>query len=146
VVLGTLHEQLSYPGHARAFSDEELRAALERVNLPHLELRCGGFHRELDFDKVLSVGEQQRVAFARALLSRPKYAMLDEATSALDAENEAMLYKELKASGTTLVSVSHRPGILKYHQQVLELGAQGPGSWRLCPAAAYEFNLDLLGD
>jgi putative ATP-binding cassette transporter len=146
MILGTLRAQLLYPGHTRAITDEELRDALERVNLPLLEQRCRGFDQDFDFDKALSIGEQQRLAFARALLSRPQYAMLDEATSALDAENESMLYRQLTDTGTTLVSVSHRPAILKFHQQVLELGGRGQGTWQLCPAANYEFKLDLLGD
>jgi putative ATP-binding cassette transporter len=83
--------------------------------------RFDGLDAELDWAKVLSVGEQQRVAFARVLLSAPRYAILDEATSALDIANEDSLYRQLAASGTTLISVGHRPSILKYHPQVLEL-------------------------
>jgi len=142
MVLGSLRRQLTYPGGERDFSDDQLRAALGRVNLPSLEQHCGGFDRELDFDKVLSVGEQQRVAFARVLLRKPKYVMLDEATSALDGENEAALYGQVDP-GTTPVSVSHRPALLKYHRQVLEL--LGQGSWRLHSAADYRFDQDLLG-
>ena len=142
MILGSLRRQLSYPGALRDFSDEQLRAVLERVNLAKLEQHCGGLDGELDFGKVLSVGEQQRVAFARVLLRKPRYVMLDEATSALDGDNEAALYGQIEAS-TTLVSVSHRATILKYHRQVLELGAQG--SWRLCSAAGYRFDQDLVG-
>jgi putative ATP-binding cassette transporter len=141
MVLGTLRHQLTYPGSEHDFSDAELRAVLERVRLPNLEQHCGGFDGELDFDKILSVGEQQRVAFARVLLRKPRYVMLDEATSALDGETEAALYRQIDP-GTTLVSVSHRPALLPYHQQVLELG--GEGSWRLHRAAGYRFNQDFL--
>jgi putative ATP-binding cassette transporter len=144
MLLGTLREQLLYPGHAGKFTDSELREVLAQVNLPELEQYCGGFDRQQNLDKVLSIGEQQRLAFARVLLQKPKYAMLDEATSALDAENEAALYRRLKDSATTLVSVSHRPSILKFHEHVLELGGQG--TWRLRPAAEYRFNLDVVGD
>jgi putative ATP-binding cassette transporter len=144
MILGTLRAQLLYPGHARGISEEELRDVLERVNLPNLEQQCGGFDREIQLDKVLSIGEQQRLGFARVLLRKPKFAMLDEATSALDAENEATLYRQLKDSATTPISVSHRPAILEYHQRVLELG--GHGSWRVQSAAEYEFDPDLLGD
>jgi putative ATP-binding cassette transporter len=87
---------------------------------------------------VLSVGEQQRVAFARVLLSAPRYAILDEATSALDIANEDSLYRQLAASGTTLISVGHRPSILKYHPQVLELA--GGGGWQLYAASNYRFD------
>jgi putative ATP-binding cassette transporter len=63
--------------------------------------------------------------------------MLDEATSALDTENEENLYRQLAETSTTLVSISHRPSVLKYHQQVLELS--GNGKWQLYPASEYEF-------
>jgi len=142
MILGSLRRQLSYPGPERDLSDSELRAVLQRVNLASLEQHCGGFDRELDFDKVLSMGEQQRVAFARVLLKKPKYAILDEATSALDGENEAALYREL-GTATTLVSVSHRPALLRYHRQVLEL--TGQGAWRLHSAAGYRFDQSVLG-
>jgi putative ATP-binding cassette transporter len=142
MLLGSLRRQLTYPGRERDFSDAELRAALERVNLSNLEQHCGGLDVELEFDKVLSAGEQQRVAFARVLLRKPRYVMLDEATSALDSDNEAALYQEVDA-GTTLVSVSHRPLLLKYHRQVLVLGEAG--SWQLHAATSYRFDQDLLG-
>ena len=100
---------------------------LERVNLPDIADRFGGLDAELDWAKVLSVGEQQRVAFARVLLAAPRYAILDEATSALDITNEDSLYQQLAGSATTLVSVGHRPSILKYHPQVLELD----GRWKM---------------
>lgn len=77
------------------------------------------------------------MAFARVLLNGPRYAILDEATSALDIANEESLYELLEASSTTLVSVGHRPSILKYHSQVLEL--TGDGAWRLYAAADYHF-------
>jgi putative ATP-binding cassette transporter len=86
---------------------------------------------------VLSVGEQQRLAFARVLLSDAPYVMLDEATSALDVENEESLYRQLAETSTTFVSISHRATVLKYHQQVLEL--TGSGHWQLYPASTYQF-------
>ena len=137
MILGNLRQQLCYPDLRRDVSDEELTAVLKNVNLPHLAAHCGGFERDLDFEKVLSVGERQRVAFARVLLHRPRYVLLDEATSALDTENEAMLYRQLVSTSTTLVSVSHHPSLVKYHAQVLELTADG--GWNLCPAAEFRF-------
>ena len=98
---------------------------LERVNLPDLAERFGGFAAELDWAKVLSVDAQRRVAFARVLLVEPRYAILDEATSALDVANEDSLYQLLAGSTTTLISVGHRPSILKYYPQVLELTGNG---------------------
>lgn len=93
-----------------------------------------------DWAGILSLGEQQRLAFARLLLAAPPLALLDEATSALDTRNEALLYSALAASGTTVISVGHRPTLLAYHQQVLLLagssGAGGSsGGWRVLPAA-----------
>jgi putative ATP-binding cassette transporter len=135
MILGTLRSQLLYPNTDREISDEELTAVLEQVNLGGIVERCGGFDADLDFGKVLSVGEQQRLAIARVLLGRPRYVVLDEATSALDEKNEARLYAELVAGHATLVSVTHHPGLVKYHDQVLEL--VGDGSWHLRQAEGY---------
>lgn len=135
MILGTLRQQLLYPNVDAVATDEELAAVLERVNLQHLVDRCGGFDAELDFAKVLSIGEQQRLTMARVLLGRPRIAVLDEATSALDAENEAMLYAELRRANTTLISVTHHPSVIQHHAQVLELGAEG--TWRVTKTANY---------
>ena len=129
MVLGSLREQLLYPQVEQEVSDAELTAILKRVNLSDLPERVGGFDAELDWGQLLSLGEQQRLAFARLLLTKPGYAILDEATSALDGPNEALLYRELQNAGTTYISVGHRPSLPAYHDQVLEL--QGGGNWRL---------------
>jgi len=134
---GTLRSQLLYPHKDRQISDAELLGVLERVNLPDMAERFGGLDEEMDWEKVLSIGEQQRLAFARVLLTRPRFAMLDEATSALDIANEASLYRQLMATNTTLISVGHRSTILKYHKQVLEL--TGEGQWQTQPAEGYHF-------
>ena len=144
MLLGTLRSQLLYPDVRAGISDADLQQVLEQVNLPHLARQLGGFDAELDFAKVLSTGEQQRLSFARVLLTKPRYALLDEATSALDPENEARLYRELRASGTTLVSVSHRPATLRYHDVVLEL--TGQGRWQVKPADRYEFKSEFNVD
>lgn len=138
MLLGSLRSQLLYPKQDRTITDEELLKLLERVNLPDIAGRLGGLDAELDWSKVLSVGEQQRMAFARVLLTAPKYAILDEATSALDTANEDSLYRQLAGSNTTLVSVGHRLSILKYHSQVLEL--DGNGGWQLYAANDYSIN------
>jgi len=138
MVPGNLRDQLLYPNnnHGR-ISDRELLRLLEMVNLPDLIERFGGLDADVDWGKVLSVGERQRLAFARVLLSRPRYAMLDEATSALDIGNEEDLYSQLCSTSTTLVSVSHRPTLLKYHHQVLEL--EGSGQWQLYSSSNFSF-------
>jgi len=138
MLLGTLRSQLLYPRQDSGIADEELLLLLERVNLPDIVRQFGGLDVELDWAKVLSVGEQQRVAFARVLLAAPRFALLDEATSAMDVGNEDRLYQQLALSGTTLISTGHRPTILKYHAQVLELGSDD--GWRLCPARDYLFS------
>jgi putative ATP-binding cassette transporter len=137
MVQGSLRNQLLYPNVEKGLTDAELLDVLKQVNLPDLAANFDGLDAELDWGKVLSVGEQQRVAFARVLLIGPCYAILDEATSALDIANEESLYRLLAATRTTLVSVGHRPSILKYHPQVLELS--GDGEWKLYAAADYRF-------
>ena len=137
MVQGSLRTQLLYPDISRSVTDAELLTVLKQVNLPDLATHFDGLDAELDWGKVLSVGEQQRIAFARVLLIGPRYAMLDEATSALDIANEESLYQLLAATRTTLVSVGHRPSLLKYHRQVLALDDQC--GWKLFAAADYRF-------
>jgi vitamin B12/bleomycin/antimicrobial peptide transport system ATP-binding/permease protein len=121
MVLGTLRDQLLYPNTHLEVEDEHLKQVLEQVNLAGLDERFGGFDAEHDWADVLSLGEQQRVTFARLLLNKPKYAILDEATSALDLGNEERLYQHLQAKGTTFLSVGHRSTLANYHQSLLEL-------------------------
>jgi putative ATP-binding cassette transporter len=135
MILGTLREQLLYPNVDAVIVDEQLVAVMKRVNLEHLVERCGGFDVEMDFAKLLSIGEQQRLTVARVLLGRPQIAVLDEATSALDGENEALLYAELRRTDTTLISVTHHPSVIRHHAQVLELG--GDGTWQVTETASY---------
>jgi putative ATP-binding cassette transporter len=138
MLLGSLRSQLLYPLQDQEIADNELQHLLEQVNLPDIAERFGGLDSELDWAKVLSVGEQQRIAFARVLLVAPRYAILDEATSALDEANEDSLYQQLARSTTTLISVGHRMSILKYHQQVLEL--TGNGGWQAYTAENYRLS------
>ncbi len=129
MVIGSLREQLLYPHTERIVGDDELRTVLERVNLKDLPERVGGFDAEFDWGQLLSLGEQQRLAFARVLLTKPRYAILDEATSALDEANEAILYAELNKLGTKYISVGHRRSLLSFHEKVLDL--KGDGRWEL---------------
>ena len=135
--LGNLRSQLTYPQTERPISDEALLSWLEVVNLPTLAERFGGLEAELDWARVLSVGEQQRLVFARVLLAQPRYVLLDEATSALDASNHAHLYAQLARLAITPISISHNPAALKLHCHVLELPGGGP--WNVHDAASYRW-------
>jgi putative ATP-binding cassette transporter len=138
MVVGTLRDQLFYPLRDNPrVPDEQLREILEQVNLADLPEKIGGFDVEIDWAKTLSLGEQQRIAFARVLLARPRFVALDEATSALDLENEENLYQLLTKTSITLISISHRPTTLKFHQRVLELSDSG--TWTLHQADEYHF-------
>jgi putative ATP-binding cassette transporter len=143
MILGSLRSQLLYPNTSSEVDEEKLRHVLASVNLADLPERLGGFDADLDWAEFLSLGEQQRLAFARLLLTEPRYAILDEATSALDLDNEQHLYEQLQATKTTFVSVGHRVSLVKYHQQVLEL--LGQGSWRLVSAEEYRASAKVFG-
>ena len=102
---------------------------LDQVSLGHLADRLDS--DEDEWAKVLSPGEQQRVAFARVLLSKPRVIFLDEATSALDEGQEFALYKLLRAElpDSIVVSISHRSAVGQHHRRQLELSGDGP--WQL---------------
>jgi putative ATP-binding cassette transporter len=135
MLLGSLRSQLLYPNIRREVTEEELYRVLQQVNLADLPERVGGLDAELDWADILSLGEQQRLAFARLLLTQPPYAILDEATSALDSQNEECLYKQLHATATTFISVGHRASLVQYHQYVLAL--KGDSIWQVTPAQSY---------
>ena len=128
VPLGDLRAVVTYPSKEGTIDDETLRRMLLKVALPHLVDRLDEVQ---DWAKVLSPGEQQRIAFARILLTKPKVAFLDEATSALDEGLEFMLYQLVRTElpDTILVSVSHRTTVEQHHTHELEL--LGDGEWRL---------------
>ncbi|MGF1492494.1 MAG: ABC transporter ATP-binding protein/permease [Microcoleaceae cyanobacterium] len=142
LLLGNLREQLLYPQIDQQVSELVLYRVLQQVNLGSLPEQVGGFDAEIDWENILSVGEQQRLVFARLLLAQPRYAILDEATSALDLENEKHFYKLLYQSGITYISVGHRLSLLRYHQQVLEL--MNNAQWCLTPSESYRANLNLV--
>jgi putative ATP-binding cassette transporter len=162
--VGSLKDQLLYPsleevdtedypeGHVfsqshllrQSLTDEDFLSVLEQVDLGPLAARAGdgdpikGLQTVLDWSNTLSLGEQQRLAFGRVVVNRPRLVILDEATSALDMVAEAKMYtllrnlaqKELSkdgkmsAPGLTYISVGHRPSLLAYHDRRLRLGGE----------------------
>ncbi|KRE33128.1 multidrug ABC transporter ATP-binding protein [Mycobacterium sp. Soil538] len=126
--LGDLRAAVTYPHPPGDVDDSEIQRALLDVALPHLMIRLGDSQ---DWAKVLSVGEQQRIAFARVLLGAPSAVFLDESTSAMDEGLEQMLYGLLRERlpDMTIVSVSHRASVHLLHDRRLSL--VGDGRWRL---------------
>lgn len=154
--IGSLKDQLLYPnledfdtndypeGHVfsrshimkQTPSDEDLLEILKSIDLGELPYRAGdgdplkGLDAVLDWSNTLSLGEQQRLAFGRLLVNRPRLAILDEATSALDMEAEARMYKLLEGmsrnveDSLTYISVGHRPSLLNYHDKRLRLNGE----------------------
>ena len=137
MILGSLREQLCYPTQVDKFSDDHLISVLHEVNLKSLSERYPNLDIKQDWPRILSLGEQQRLAFARLLLNSPHFAVLDEATSALDIETEKHLYNLLKERELSIISVGHRPTLKDFHQNVLELN--GEGGWKLLTAENYNF-------
>jgi putative ATP-binding cassette transporter len=129
MILGSLREQLLYPNTDAQLDNDELSGVLEQVNLADLPDRVSGFDTELDWSNLLSLGEQQRLAIARMLLSRPRYVILDEATSALDLKNELLAYQKIRETAAIYVSVGHRASLLRYHEHVLKL--ESTNQWQL---------------
>jgi putative ATP-binding cassette transporter len=122
--LGTLADALAYPRAARELRRESLVEALHAVGLPELADRLD---EEANWAQRLSIGEQQRLAFARILLARPEIVFLDEATSALDEAAEMLLYRLLREAPwrPTIVSVGHHGHLRRFHDSVVDL-ARGP--------------------
>jgi putative ATP-binding cassette transporter len=124
---GSLRDALIYPRHGTEIPEQVLLNALHRCGLRRL---AGDLAREERWDKVLSGGEQQRIAFARLLVHKPAIVVMDEATSALDeASQDSMmsLFRD-ELAHATLLSVGHRPGLEDYHDRVIELTIRPKGA------------------
>lgn len=138
--LCSLRDQLLFPLAASTKGDaldSELVRVLHEVHLPDLVKRFkGGLDEECDWSDTLSVGEQQRIAFARLLVRRPQMAFLDEATSALDTANERRLYSLMRQHVSSFVSVGHRPSLLAFHTHVLFYD-EDKCSWKLVPVSEH---------
>ena len=127
--IGTLREVISYPTPAGGVDDQVLREALEAVGLPEL---AGRLDEAGHWALQLSPGEQQRIAFARALVQKPDWLFLDEATSAVDEASETRLYQLVRdrLRGTAVFSVGHRSSLRAFHgrQLVVKPNGSAPAS------------------
>ncbi|MEG6585294.1 ABC transporter ATP-binding protein/permease [Dendrosporobacter sp. 1207_IL3150] len=126
--LGTLRDVLLYPGSLGVVSDDKIK---EVMNMCRLNDFIGKLDVVDNWSHVLSLGEQQRIAFARAMLQKPKWLFLDEATSALDETTERLLYKHIKNElrDSSVISIGHRNTLTSYHKMKLSL--DGTGKWNL---------------
>ncbi len=123
---GSLRDQLVYPRSPDAADDPLIVDALKKVHLSDVLDRVeGDLGRTEDWTNILSLGEQQRISFARIFLNRPAIAFLDEATSALDEPNERLLYQNLQAEGISFVSIGHRSTLKEFHDFLIVLGKDG---------------------
>lgn len=132
--MGSLIDQVTYPSRVK---DGDLAAEtralhiLKIVRLDQCAARHGGLRAHRDWRATLSGGEKQRMAMARMFYHRPVYALLDECTSAVSMETEVVMYEEAVKEGITLLSITHRPSVWKYHTHVLEF--DGAGNWSFRP-------------
>ena len=122
--VGSLKAAIVYPAEASAFSSDQVKDVLVSVGLPQLASRL---EEEGHWNRMLSLGEQQRLGLARALLHAPQYLFLDEATASLDEASEAALYRLLqeKLPATTIVSIGHRSTLEAFHQRKVVLTRDG---------------------
>lgn len=130
MIEGSLREQIIYPFSDRGITDEMIRQVVEEVNLSDVFARVSDdLNRVVDWSNVLSLGEQQRVSFARLFLRKPKFVFLDEATSALDEGNQTLLYEKVKNLGIGYISVGHRSALMHFHDRLLTLNRSG--TWKI---------------
>lgn len=140
IMLGTLRENVIYPSSRGEVTDLEVENALEKVNLGYLLHRDDGLDSSGEtLTRRLSLGEQQRLGFARIVISKPKVVVLDESTAALDEENERDMYNLVKEMGLTVVSVGNRPSLIRVHDRVLRLEEEG--AWSVDTPEAVKIDL-----
>lgn len=127
---GNMREQLIFPdtkedAERKGVTDERIMDMVEAVGLTSVVTREGGLDGFKAWHEVLSGGERQRVAFCRVLYHRPAFAVLDEATSAVSQDIEPAMYSAAQRCGTTLITVSHREGLKKFHSTIVVLDGEG---------------------
>jgi len=135
IPIGTLRGAVTYPGMERTYDDTAIAEALRTARLPHLADRLD---EERFWAQVLSLGEQQRLAIARALLAKPDWLLLDEATAALDEPTEDAIYRMLKEKlpDTTIVSIGHRSTLQAFHDRRIDMRPAGTGQFAPTDARA----------
>jgi putative ATP-binding cassette transporter len=129
MILGSLRNQLLYVRRGMAVTEDVLWKAIKQAHLEKTIERIGSLDEELDWANVLSMGEQQRIAFARLFLVRPEYAFIDEATTAVEPQIQKALYDQLASSVESYISVGHRDALTPFHDFVLELSNDGTWSF-----------------
>jgi ATP-binding cassette subfamily D (ALD) long-chain fatty acid import protein len=146
---GSLREQIIYPSsevemYEAGKTDADLLEILRMVRLEYLPDREGGWNTKKQWKDVFSGGEKQRVMFARILYKRPRFAVIDEGTSAVSSDVEGLLYETCQKLGITLVTISHRPSLLRYHKAQLRLGEGAHGDeWVLEKTGTDEARLSV---
>jgi len=143
MVTGSLLAQIIYPHSYSDFlesgkTERDLVNILEAVHLGYLPEREGGWETRKEWRDVLSGGEKQRMGLARVFYHRPKFAILDECTSAVSSDVEGKMYEHAKSLGITLITISLRPSLMKYHTRLLTLTGDGTGSWTLSRVGTVE--------
>lgn len=128
--LGTLRDQVIYPDtrqdmEIKGITDDDLSDILNVVQVGSLVAREGGWDAEKDWKDVLAGGDKQRIAMARLFYHRPRYAILDECTSSVGMDIERIMYTHAQSLGISLMTVSHRPSLWKYHNWILQYDGQG---------------------
>ena len=122
--VGSLRAAIAYPAEAEAYSPEQVGETLIAVGLPKLAERLD---EDAHWNRMLSLGEQQRLGIAHALLHAPQFLFLDEATASLDEPSEVAMYRLLqeRLSATTIVSIGHRSTLDAFHQRNVKLAREG---------------------
>ncbi|MET0222147.1 MAG: ABC transporter ATP-binding protein/permease [Tardiphaga sp.] len=124
--VGSLQDAIAYPSEHQTFTRQQIADAISAAGLPALAARLD---EDAHWNRMLSLGEQQRLGIARALLHKPQFLFLDEATASLDEPAEAMLYKllETELPGTAIVSIGHRNTLNAFHQRRIATTPEGDG-------------------